>query len=165
MTPGTNTTLKLESRPDSFIGILAVSQTSALQSCKFDILPEQVDKDLLKYQILSMSEESNFFLRTNLNELQSTSCSAEEWELVMGSRENLENDLQIASPKRSDSDFDDCIGEIINPIKPWIFNTFVSEKSTEEVTKMIPDKMAAWYISGEKVFFYNTTTIYRKIRV
>lgn len=125
-----------------------MSQTSALQNCKFDIIPEQVDKDLLKYQILSKSEESNFFLRTSLNEFQSTSCSDEELELVMGRRENLRNDLQIASPKRSRSEFDECIGEIINPIKPWIFNTFVSEKSTEEVTKTIPDKMAAWYISG-----------------
>jgi hypothetical protein len=160
VTPSTNTTLKLESRPGSFIGILAVSQTSALQNCKFDILPSQVDKDLLKYQILSKSEESNFFLRTNLNEFQSTTCNDEELELVMGRRENLRNDLKIASPRRSRSDFDDCIEEIINPIKPWIFSTFVSEKNIEEVTKKIPDKMAAWYISGK--VFENLTETFKK---
>lgn len=151
VTPGTNTTLKIESRSNSFIGILAVSQTTALQSCKFDIIPKFVDNDLQTYQILSRSE-SNFFIRSNLKEIETTPCTAEEVDLVRGKRKTLKNDLQMTLPKyqsRIDSSSTtDCIGEILNPIKPWIFDTFISDSNTVEVTKKVSDKMAAWYISG-----------------
>lgn len=151
VTPGTNITLKIESRSNSFIGILAVSQTSALQSCKFDIIPKHVDKDLLRYQISSKTEESNFFTFTNLNDINTTPCNADELELVRGKRRTLKNDLQMTSLKYQkpvDNELLDCIGEILNPIKPWIFDTFISDSNSEEVTKKISDKMAAWYISG-----------------
>lgn len=110
----------------------------------------------MRYQISSKSEDSNFFTRSNLiSDINTTPCNDEEWELVRGKRQTLKNDLptvtssiKLKQQKPVKNEAIDCIGEILNPIKPWIFDTFITDSNSEEVIKKISDKMAAWYISG-----------------